>query len=523
MSWSWVRASVASMSSGSRPSSSIQAEIRSLLSFSTGTSLSRRSSRMSTETSAQNIQGHLQSSPTGIMRDETYVALVAQVCCIHCESCLHRKVANALAEFTEQTWDLADHPFHPPDFEFDSGRTILNETALHIAARWDAPVTFLCWLALKCPESLLNVKDYSGNTFMHFLHPRAFTQSASLNLIFFLQDMDFQWTLCNFKGESCLASVLSRIQNSVEASADIKTYEFLERLLRIAESDPQSSVNQALMWRVSNKESTEAAGHRIFQILSSQAAAQSNAFRDISGWLLDLAENYRQFMERERSIKDQAHEKTPDMHTAWSSAFKFRSSTESNSEDVEPNAYYEGGETVINTLIVKVAKGHSPEDSGLRELKYLISRGADVRLVNTRGDTALHLAARFDLPLFVEALVENGWSLKAKNALNETPLDLWIKRKYKTTRSNKTGAEYSRSSRFFVRLLGGLSVARQKLTRDQQRLNGYQETRNKDQERAIKISAPVELTKTTNMLSWTAPDIGMSTKLMAGHLSTIIE
>lgn len=482
---------------------------------------------MSTETVAQTI--HPLQRPGPVLThggDEPYVTLVTQVCCIHRESCLHRKVANALAEFTEQTWDLANHPFQPPDFEFDTGRTILNETALHIAARWDAPVTFLCWLALQCPPSLLNVKDYSGNTFMHFLHPKSLIQSASLNLFFLLKDMGFPWTLCNFRGESCLASIVCKMQASVEVSEDIKIYEFLQRLLRIAESEPQSSVKQALLLRVSNEESTEAAGHRILQILSNQAAAHSHHFPVVSGWLLSLADDYRQFLDRERYIKDQTQATTPDAHTAcaWSSPFpSIRSSTEFNSDHVEPNAYYEGGETVINTLILKVATGQSSEDSGRHELEALLSRGADLRLVSTQGDTALHHAARSDLPLIVETLIENGASLKARNTLNETPLDLWMKREKKMAHSNKTGVEYSRSTRFFVRLLDGLSVARQRLTRDSPKPKGTQETRSKGRERTIQISGPVELTQTTNMLSWTAPDIRMSTKLTAGQLSTIIE
>ena len=56
----------------------------------------------------------------------------------------------------------------------------------------------------------------------------------------------------------------------------------------------------------------------------------------------------------------------------------------------------------------------------------LLEAGADPNLQNNIGNTALHLAAKWDRMDSIPILVEHGASLEVENSRGETPLDVAV-------------------------------------------------------------------------------------------------
>jgi len=63
------------------------------------------------------------------------------------------------------------------------------------------------------------------------------------------------------------------------------------------------------------------------------------------------------------------------------------------------------------------------EARGVEALKLAIQLGTPVNRADRVGDTALHIAAAKRRDLFVQALVDSGAALNARNRNGQTPLD----------------------------------------------------------------------------------------------------
>jgi uncharacterized protein len=70
------------------------------------------------------------------------------------------------------------------------------------------------------------------------------------------------------------------------------------------------------------------------------------------------------------------------------------------------------------------AESRLPESEHLRAVELALDLGNDVNAANEAGNTALHGAAMAGFPSVVQALVDRGAALNAKNTRGETPLKL---------------------------------------------------------------------------------------------------
>lgn len=446
-----LHASVRSLSSRSRPSSSFLAEMRSLLSFSTDTS---RSGRPSISPSSVSIGG----SPSTAASEE-HTRLVVEVCCGRRSECLHRKVVTAITERTGDPLQLPRVDFDPKDFHLDTGRTVLNETVLHIAARWrDRPVSLLCELVQRCTDELLNVKDYSGRTFVHLLDPGSIAGSVCL-LFRTLQDKRFRWALRDASGDTCLASLVAdtTTMRGLNISERMEFVAGFQNILQMLSEKNQSPLLSALFTPTSTGELTGRRIARFFEEIAlwqmERGYGEAPSVSQLAGRYSDLV---NEFIAAQNTQGESASQSDQSSFHAWLE-MRDRSGPPGISRPVsfdDPNTYNNQGETCLMALIRAVAEGRLAEDTGITWLENLLWRGADLRLMDMRGNTALHHATYWCLPRIVEALVHHGASADMKNVANETPLDICIK-KNSSARSDQTVVEYSKSFRVLVRLFDG--------------------------------------------------------------------
>jgi ankyrin repeat protein len=62
------------------------------------------------------------------------------------------------------------------------------------------------------------------------------------------------------------------------------------------------------------------------------------------------------------------------------------------------------------------------ERAALEAVRYILSLGADVRAVDSNGNTALHAAASLGMDTVIQSLVDSGADINAKNKSGRTPL-----------------------------------------------------------------------------------------------------
>lgn len=459
-----LQASVRSLSSRSRPSSSLLAEMRSLLSFSTDSS---PSGRPSLNFSFRGV-GAIPGVPTSMK----YTKLVVEVCCGRRSECLHRKVATAVMESTGQPLQLPRVDFDTQDFQMRTGRTVLNETAIHVAARWGDHPRLLCQLVQKCADELLNVKDYSGRAFLHLLDPKSIEGHARL-LFRTLHAKKFRWTLSDLDGNNCLASLVANDKaiQGLDFSSRMDFIDGFNDLMGMLQEKKQSFLSSALFMPTSTGQLT---GRRIAIFLERTALWHMERGYTEARSISDLARRYTDVMDDAVDVQDpQGEGSEPLSFHSWL-AIRGGSGSPGISRPVsfdDPNTYNTEGETCLMALIRAVADERIGEDAGISWLENLLWRGADLMLTDLRGNTALHHATYWCLPRVVEALVQHGADVRAKNVANETPLDICLKRN-SSARSDQTGVEYSKTSRVMVRLFD--KSARSKVSARTKRHNSSQ-------------------------------------------------
>lgn len=442
-----LQASVRSLSSRSRPSSSLLAEVRSLLSFSTESSWS---GRPSLNFSIDGI-----GAIPGVPISMEYTKLVVEVCCGRRSECLHRKIVTAVTESTGEPLQLPRVDFNAQDFQMRTGRTVLNETVLHVAARWRDEPKLLCGLVQKCADELLNVKDYSGNAFLHLLDPKSIAGHVRL-LFRTLHAKKFRWTLSDLNGNNCLASLIAddTAVQELDVSSRMDFIGGLHDLMDMLQEKKQSFLSSALFMPTSTGELT---GRRIARFLEGNALWHMERGYMEARSISDLAGRYGDVMDDAVDGQDpQGEGSEPLSFHSWLE-IRGGSGPPSISRPVsfdDANTYNTQGETCLMALIRAVADGRLAEDAGISWLENLLWRGADLMLTDLRGNTALHHATYWCLPRVVEALVQHGANIRARNVANETPLDICVKRN-SSARSDQTGVEYSKSFRVLGRLFDG--------------------------------------------------------------------
>ncbi|KAK4185829.1 hypothetical protein QBC35DRAFT_502900 [Podospora australis] len=121
---------------------------------------------------------------------------------------------------------------------------------------------------------------------------------------------------------------------------------------------------------------------------------------------------------------------------------------------VEGSGYMYGsqGRTVI-MLVIDMIAGNLSEKEGGDEIAVCLVRGADVRLIDLDGNTALHYAVRRGLPAVVSQLVEAGSDVQARNCNGETPHEFASIKRIQRGQEGTGETRYGRIHRAFVRLL----------------------------------------------------------------------
>lgn len=96
--------------------------------------------------------------------------------------------------------------------------------------------------------------------------------------------------------------------------------------------------------------------------------------------------------------------------------------------DQEPSLIINKGPDGLTPLMLAVMRSATvtsdqDEEANAHFIEDLITRGADINnRTETRGETALHLAARFNLPVAARKLLEYSSNTNAEDNMGETPL-----------------------------------------------------------------------------------------------------
>jgi hypothetical protein len=138
-------------------------------------------------------------SDTGSIKSE------ACYCFSVSEDCFHFKVSEAIG-----SGGSACH-FTASDMEMQD---VHGETALHVAARWEAPFSLLLQLLDLAPCGVVNAQNLRGQTFMHLLPASVWWSGVRMTelgqLLRKLEECHFKFDNRDASGKDCLAAALAQ-------------------------------------------------------------------------------------------------------------------------------------------------------------------------------------------------------------------------------------------------------------------------------------------------------------------------
>ena len=444
---SWLREKLRS-GSGDRPTSSVILEIRSLLSRSSTYSSLRFSRSSSRRTSKQTTDSLLVFSDDEPARRN---AATIQFCCQHRSECLHREAL----ELCKNPWTSVSLSLKQRD-----SRDIWNETILHMVARWGDLSNQLITLLKRCDASIVNVRNIDGDTFLHILARRwvglgewpGWWSHHLGDIVKAADAKGFDFTACNTAG----LSVLTALIPTAETLTDVT----------MAPPDPMRRVVRTLWGLLAVIRARKASTNLAHAVLGQPCFVHAIQafFSALSGWRAELARTHgldematlleEEFTSlRQRAMVESlaAPSPAPSLHNYVENLSAMAVGPDLFLDvlrsGADANEYNAAGKTCLMALIEQV---QSVERAALLPA-VLLGEGADLRLLDREGNTALHYAVRHRLPDVVKQLIKAGVDVGARNARNETAPELAVQQLAGSKRP--AGQEYASSQAMLVRFV----------------------------------------------------------------------
>ncbi|KAI8623031.1 ankyrin [Xylariaceae sp. FL1651] len=453
---SWVQETLANMSD-SRPTSSVCSEIRSLLSrASIRSSFAPECSR-----TILSNDGFLPAlRRMGTLAESDNLTTIIKLCCQYRRDCLHRKFLMTATKKLPTTMstlptELQNQGLSSENFANKHGRDMWSQTPLHLAAQWahdcDAIYLSLDFLENCISPQLLNAKNIEGDTFMHILARRWCDLEAPLDITLasicsIAKAKGYLFSLKDANGRSFFECFLHRVENlplsspqCLEASAGLRS--LLELPLPLFYDVTGISVP-----RVST----------CFPLLS---------YHDMIGYFKQQHEVPVASYPGEvlaQFICEKQHNTLLDSVSTSKTGVLDRLHQLRRSVDL--NEYNTEGKTCIMTLIeqLQITGVH---EQGLILLDDFLARGADLRLLDREGNTALHYAVRAQLPQVAQRLVSASINVHARNIHDETATQIAVLQYANATQMavrqdadaapkgvDETAGQYARAQSILVRL-----------------------------------------------------------------------
>ncbi|KAI8633715.1 ankyrin [Xylariaceae sp. FL1651] len=443
---SWVREKL-SRKSKNRPSSSVLLEIRSLLSR-----LSARSSLFS-RYSAITTKDSLNPDPDDTPEQKR--GKVVQMCCSHQTLCLHRKFLMTASNDSLPS-ELRNEGLLDQDFTLQHGRDIWNETPLHLAAGWAPDASALPLLLLfleRCESQLVNVKNIDGETFMHILARRwcSLEIPPSETLASFcsrLSDKGFHFGSCNLQGQTFLGSFIEQAKAThIPTHWNFQALSGLNSLLSLPMAD---------FWALITTTSLDLSiSQLVLEYMSSLEQSLLLEEKTAPQFTRSLIQQYR---DRLLPLSPPNQPSPNQLHSYlecqnWGPVIDSVRFLDMLRHNADPNQYNAEGRTCVVVIIQKIKNLSIPEKLGLELLSMLLYHGADLRLLDRMGNTALHYAVRARLPNVVQQLIIAGIDVHARNAYDETAPQLAFDQYMNAARCgvDNSGTLYAQSQSTLVR------------------------------------------------------------------------
>ncbi|KAH8898938.1 hypothetical protein GQ53DRAFT_817163 [Thozetella sp. PMI_491] len=391
----------------------------------------------------------------GPSEEAEYNRRLIKLCCLSRPDCLHRKIANGLNQPRTQFANLTDH-----DLSSEFGRDIWNETALHLVARF-APETssiheLLTHLLSRSHPSLVNIRNINGETFMHILAHRFRQTKATISpiwnypkfqtLVTVASSCGYQFHSCNSSGLNFLASILPDKDSKTPSETPLEILQCIVQLLGAAVDDSHLQVTVMDQFLIPSLQTLtmpfqDMVLDSVVDFLSlhigrlegleskSQSFSRWKAFTESTLFKyktvrarFDVLQTPGLFGFIETLLHDDVHllkspqwlSSLPDRIARWLAL------------GADPNSYDTAGRTVLMAVLDNMENSDIPGDISKTLADMLLADGADLRLRDRDGNTALHYAVRTQIPQVVKILIGSGVDIQARNYHGESAMGLAV-------------------------------------------------------------------------------------------------
>lgn len=474
---SWVR-QLFPEGSGKRPTSSMLCEIRSLLSWHSirGSQLSRLSSRYSLASSASLRSKSPDSTVFPVepqkramrvildpsswdtypeVKARQYNSLIMTLCCGGNRGCLHRKLLATINPIEEPN-PAGGGKLTADDYTLKGGRDALNETVLHIAARWGVSSPQMATLINQCSRQALGAKNIAGETFLEVRARECFLTCPQL-LVATMLEADKCGVVYNTSYESSygnpnlFASLILRA-NIKDAALGPEEREKLSTSFRTILQSPRDDLHRWLGILDCHGQSVAYGAAEFLEAL----AEDTEDYYTREPYLV-ISKIYRGLLVQ-RSPEPGLVPQTPDsdahrLHTELEALSNLTACTIDAShpflvEESNLNEYNRNHMTSIMIVIDRIRSGHLLESIGADLISLFIRCGADTALVDGYGNTPLHNATSLELSDVTSVLIDNGAKVMAYNAAGQTTLKCAVGLQYfMNSVQGSTGADGGNSSK----------------------------------------------------------------------------
>lgn len=313
---------------------------------------------------------------------------------------------------------------------------------------------------------MVSARNIDGDTFLHILGRRWYglaevPNSGTLaDLVTLVSSTEFHFDSCNVQGQNVLASFIPKTLATRKANSARMDLQLHRRVVRALHSLLQVKDGGRFLLESLRTISSDSQGDVLAAFLWSPALLTESLADEFL-----LSTETQQGFEYWRGLVASGvfYNPIPSLHTYLQHQTII--SADLLDQGADPNEYNKDGQTCLMVLLEKAHHLRLSETTMARLVQMLLDHGANLKLLDQDGNTALHYAVQARLPNIAQQLISAGVDMDARNILDKTAAHIAVRQYALARPGGGGGTPYALAQTMLIRFFDAKIRNRRSLPR----------------------------------------------------------